>query len=172
MDFDEYVAARGPGLLRLAFVLTADSYLAQDLVQIGLARAYSRWATVSAAEHPDAYVRRIIINEHIGARRRRWGGERPGRRAEDVSAAATAATTRDLAEEVADRDQARRVLDSLPSRARTVLVLRYYADLDDFAIADLMGVSASSVRSTASRALAALRADLVPPTATTTGELR
>lgn len=172
MNFDEYVAARGPGLLRLAFVLTADSHLAQDLVQIGLARAYSKWAWVSAAEHPDAYVRRILVNEHIGARRRRWWGERPGRNAGDVNDAATATATRDVADEVAERDQARRVLDSLPTRARTVLVLRYYADLDDIAIADLMGLSPSSVRSTASRALATLRVDLVPPTTTTTGELR
>ena len=45
----------------------------------------------------------------------------------------------------------------LAPRARTVLVLRYYADLDDAAIADAMGISQSAVRSTASRALASLR---------------
>ncbi len=49
-------------------------------------------------------------------------------------------------------------LDSLPPRARSILVLRYYADLDDRAIAQSLGISESTVRATASRALATLRA--------------
>jgi RNA polymerase sigma factor (sigma-70 family) len=63
----------------------------------------------------------------------------------------------DPADEVAARDQGRWLLESLAPRARTVLVLRYYADLDDAAIADVMGISVSAVRATASRALASLR---------------
>jgi RNA polymerase sigma factor (sigma-70 family) len=55
------------------------------------------------------------------------------------------------------RDEVRVLLAQLPTRARTVLVLRYYADLDDAAIAEAMGVSVSGVRATASRALAGLR---------------
>jgi RNA polymerase sigma factor (sigma-70 family) len=61
---------------------------------------------------------------------------------------------------VAARDELRRVLDRLAPRARAILVLRYYADLDDAAIADSMGIRASSVRATVSRALAALRLDV------------
>lgn len=77
MEFEEYVATRGPALLRLAFVLTGDAHLAQDLVQSGLARAYGQWGRVARAQHPDAYVRRIIVNEHLGWRRRRLFGEQP-----------------------------------------------------------------------------------------------
>ena len=181
MDFEEYVAARGPALLRLAFVLTGDTHLAQDLVQAGLARAYGRWGRVSRAQHPDAYVRRIIVNEHLGWRRRRLFGEQP-RAGGDVAAdttdaadpvfgpAAGWAVSADPSQGVVDRDEAAKALGLLPARARTVLVLRYYADLDDAAIAELMGISTSTVRSTASRALAALRVAHRPAMPSPTGD--
>ena len=50
-----------------------------------------------------------------------------------------------------------RLLATLPTRMRTVLVLRYFEDMDDAAIAQTLGLAVSSVRSTASRALAVLR---------------
>lgn len=158
MEFEEYVAARGPALLRLAYVLTSHPHLAQELVQSGLARAYGHWRRVAAAEHPDAYVRRIMVNEHLGWQRRRLFGERP-HPAGDVATERThpGSSAADPADGVVDRDEADQALRSLAPRARTVLVLRYYANLDDAAIADLLGVSASTVRSTASRALATLR---------------
>ena len=61
------------------------------------------------------------------------------------------------ADGVAARDETRRMLAQLAPRARTILVLRYYADLDDSAIADVLRISPSTVRATASRALAGLR---------------
>ncbi|MFD0743333.1 SigE family RNA polymerase sigma factor [Phytohabitans flavus] len=151
--FDEYVAARGQSLLRFAYVLTTDPHTAEDLVQSALADAYRHWRRVSRADHPDAYVRRMIVNKYLGWRRRRWFGEVPTDRTADA-----APVVADHAEAVAARDESRRALDSLPPRARTVLVLRYYADLDDAAIAELLGIATSSVRATASRALATLRA--------------
>ena len=63
----------------------------------------------------------------------------------------------DPADAVVDRDATRAVLDGLAPRARTILVLRYYADLDDHAIAEALGVKESTVRATASRAIATLR---------------
>jgi RNA polymerase sigma factor (sigma-70 family) len=63
----------------------------------------------------------------------------------------------DHAEVVVERDETWRVLDGLAPRARSILVLRYYLDLDDAAIADLLNVSPSNVRATASRALSLLR---------------
>lgn len=156
MRFEEYVAARGQALLRFAFVLTSDEHLAEDLVQSALADAYRHWSRVVRADHPDAYVRRIVVNTHLGWRRRRSSVEQPIR-TDDVGSAAP-----DHADEIASRDELRRVLNRLPPRARTILVLRYYIDLDDAAIADLMGLSASSVRATASRALATLRQQQAP----------
>jgi RNA polymerase sigma factor (sigma-70 family) len=63
---------------------------------------------------------------------------------------------------LAARDELRRALSRLAPRARAVVVLRYYADLDDAAIVEAMGVSAGTVRATASRALAVLRLEMTP----------
>ena len=151
MTFEEFVVGHGQSLLRLAFVLTGDRHLAEDLTQTALADAYRHWRKVTAAGLPDAYVRRMLVNAHLSWRRRRWTTERP---AEPTD---TAAAGSDPADAVAARDSIRVLLAGLAPRARTVLVLRYYADMDDAGIAQAMGVSESSVRSTASRALAGLR---------------
>lgn len=166
MQFEEYVAARGQALLRFAYVLTTDEHTAEDLVQAALTDAYRHWRKVSRAEHPDAYVRRIVVNTHLGWRRRHWTGERPADDGLDGLVA-------DHADAIVSRDASRRVLDGLPPRARAVLVLRYYADLDDAAIAELLGLAPSSVRATASRALATLRQKHAqPPRATAAEETR
>jgi len=150
--FEEYVAEQGQSLLRLAYVLTGDAHLAEDLTQTALTEAYRHWRKVTTAQKPGTYVRRILVNAHLSWRRRRSSAERPTDLGPDVGA-----STPDPADAVAARDQTRRLLSGLPARARTVLVLRYYADLDDAAIAELMGVSEGGVRATASRALARLR---------------
>ena len=151
MTFEDFVADHGQSLLRLAFLLTGDRHLAEDLAQTALADAYRHWRKVAAARVPEAYVRRMLVNAHLSWRRRRWTTERPAE-STDTSAALS-----DPAEAIAARDHARLLLNGLAPRARTVLVLRYYADLDDAGIAEAMGVSESSVRATASRALASLR---------------
>lgn len=156
MQFEEYAKARGPALLRLALVLTGDRQLAQDLTQSTLLEVYVHWRRVSRAEQPDAYVRQMMVNTYLGWRRRRWFSERPSLAPPPELPAA------DHAQHVVDEDACRQALTRLPARARTVLALRYYEDLDDRAIADLLGMAVSSVRSTASRALATLRRDTAP----------
>lgn len=154
VTFEEFVGDHGPSLLRLAHVLTGDSQLAEDLTQTALADAYRHWRKVTAAASPEAYVRRMLVNAHLSWRRRRWTTERPSELT-DVSRDLDA----DPSDAIAAREQSRILLARLAPRARTVLVLRYYADLDDAAIAAAMGVSQSSVRATASRALASLRTE-------------
>jgi DNA-directed RNA polymerase specialized sigma24 family protein len=63
-DFDDWVAARGPGLLRLAYVLTGNRADAEDAVQDALARALPRWEHIRSVGDPDAYVRRMVVNAH------------------------------------------------------------------------------------------------------------
>ena len=155
MDFSEYAATRGPALERFAFVLAGDAQLAQDLTQTALLKAYRRWRRVSRAEHPDAYVRRIVLTSYLDWRRRRSNAEAPvGVLPERPGA--------DLAEGVAERDQLRRALAALTPRQRAVLVLRHYEGLDDRAIAELLSCGEGSVRSHASRGLQRLRTALDP----------
>lgn len=157
MDFEEYVQARGQALVRLAYVLTGDPHAAEDLAQTALADAYRHWWRVRRSDHPDAYVRRMLVNAHLGRLRRRSSTELP-----TDTTQLRGSPMADPADELADRDAVWRTLAGLPPRARAVLVLRYYADLDDVAIADALGITAGAVRSSASRALATLREQLTP----------
>jgi len=77
VDFEAYVQARGQGLVRLAYVLTGDPHTAEDLAQTALADAYRHWWRVRRADHPDAYVRKALLNAHLGRLRRRSSSELP-----------------------------------------------------------------------------------------------
>ena len=63
-EFDSWVAARGPALLRLAYTLTGNQTDAEDVVQDALARALPRWERISRVDNVDAYVRRMVLNAH------------------------------------------------------------------------------------------------------------
>ena len=160
MEFEQYVAARGQALLRLAYVLTGDAHAAEDLTQAALYDVLRHWRRVTRADHPDAYVRRVVVNRYLSGRRRRASAEVV---LDDVESLSTAVVP-DPAIGVVARDEVRRALSGLAPRARAVLVLRYYADLDDAAIADALGIAPGTVRSTASRALASLRTGLATTT--------
>lgn len=152
MTFDEFVAARGEALLRFALMLCGDRYLAEDLVQSVLAKVYVRWRRVAGMQRPEAYVKTVLVHEHLRWWRRRSSTERPVPRPApgDVADDGTAAR--------ASRDAAWELMGQLPKRQRAVLVLRYYEDLSDAEIAAVLGCAPSTVRSQAARALAALRA--------------
>jgi len=152
LSFEEYVSRQGAALLRLAFVLTSDAHLAEDLTQSALVDAYRHWRKVVAAANPDRYVRRTLVNRYLSSRRVKSVAEFP-LNPTDVDVAQPT----DASDAVVSADHVRWLLRDLPPRAKTVLVLRYYADLDDAAIADAMGTTESTVRATASRALRALR---------------
>jgi RNA polymerase sigma-70 factor (sigma-E family) len=154
VTFEAFVEQQGSALLRLAFVLTGNHHEAEDLAQTALAEVYRHWRKVSAARSPEAYARRVLVNGFLSHRRRRWTGERPVEVADrDLPPVA------DHASAVVEREVLRARVAELPPRARTVVVLRFWADLDDDAIAEAMGTTPSTVRVTASRALAALRSD-------------
>ena len=149
--FDEFAAARGDALLRVAYLLCGDAHLAEDLVQTVLARAYTKWGRVSAAGRVEAYVKKMIVNEHLSWRRRLSSRE--------VVLAAPEPGSIGPNDAVVARDEAWRLLATLPRRQRAVLVLRFYEDLSDAGIAEVLGCSESAVRAYASRALATLRLD-------------
>ncbi|SDT47804.1 SigE family RNA polymerase sigma factor [Actinoplanes derwentensis] len=159
MTFEEYAYARGPSLVRLARLLTGDQHRAEDLVQDVLARAYARWRRIARTEQPDLYVRRMLVNAHHSWWRRRSSHEVA------VPAIADTPSSTDATADLAERDALWRLVRALPARQRTVIVLRYYEDLDDTAIAGILGCSTGTVRTHAKRALTTLRAVTGSPAA-------
>ncbi|GIH99698.1 SigE family RNA polymerase sigma factor [Planobispora takensis] len=159
-DFERYVRQRSGRLLRTAYLLCRDWGTAEDLLQTALARAWLAWQRVG--EHPDPYVYRILANTHANWWRRRWRGEVPTETLPDSGGG-------DPAAEMGGRDEVRVILAALPARQRAVLVLRYFADLPDAQIAEILGCSVATVRSQAGRALAKLRVDPAARAAITSG---
>ncbi len=151
-DFDSWVAARGPALLRLAYVLTGNGHDAEDVVQDVLSRALPRWSRISTVDDPDAYVRRMVVNAHVS----RWRKFR--RREVPVETVRDRPVPADVVSE--ERDRLWRACQALPVDQRTAVVLRFYEDLDYAEIAALTGVREGSVRSRVSRGIAAMRHEL------------
>jgi RNA polymerase sigma-70 factor (sigma-E family) len=154
-NFEEFVVARGPTLLRFAYLLTGDGYLAEDLAQEALLRTHRRWSAIERSEGAESYVRKTILNLYLSWRRLRSSGELP--LADLPDRWDSRYRPPDL---VAERDEMWLLLRQLPRAQRAVMVLRYYEDLADHDIADLLGCSQATVRVHAFKALRKLRAAL------------
>jgi RNA polymerase sigma-70 factor (sigma-E family) len=159
--FSEFVAGALPGLLRFGHILAGRPDEAEDLVQEALAKCLRRWRWVRS-DDPAGYVRRAMVNTHL-TRWRRWNSRV---RLGEVPETAAADATLERREEW---DALRLALARLPARQRAVLVLRYFEDLPDASIAALLGCRPGTVRSLASRGLAALRPMLASGTSGTVG---
>jgi RNA polymerase sigma-70 factor (sigma-E family) len=150
-EFRGFVAARGPALLRTAYLLTGDQQLAEDLVQTALEKAVRHWGSIRASAAAEAYVRQTMYREQISVWRRRRVSELPSG---TVPEPRRAASDQDAVE---DRIVMRTALLQLGRRQRTVLVLRYFEDLTEQQVADVLGISVGTVKSQAHKALAHLR---------------
>jgi RNA polymerase sigma-70 factor (sigma-E family) len=158
-EFRGFVTARGPSLLRTAYLLTGDQQLAEDLVQTALERAVTHWTSIRFSGAVESYVRRTMYREQVSLWRRRRVAEmsvpeppEPRRAGDDVTT-------------VEDRLVMRDALMLLGRRQRTVLVMRYFEDLTEQQVADALGISLGTVKSQAHKALARLRelcGDLTP----------
>jgi RNA polymerase sigma-70 factor (sigma-E family) len=160
VNFDQFVAARLPALLRYATVITGDPHEAEDVVQEALVRAQTRWQSILATGVPETYVKRMVLNGYLSWRRRRSHRTVP---ASTDAIERAAPSVADPATAIAERDALATMIAALPPRQRAVLALRYYEDRTDAEIAELLGCREATVRSHAARALAALRS---PATAT------
>ena len=148
----ELVEHYGDRLLRVAYQLTHDAPAAQDLVQEALLRVYQSVRHRGLApEDWYAYLRRAVINEYVRTRRLRSSTEIV---TDAVPERPAAGCPEDRA---ADQAELWAALAALSERQRAVLVLRYYEGLADREIAALLGCREASVRSLASRGLAAMR---------------
>ena len=151
-EFGQFMAARWPALVRLAYGLTGDRWLAEDVAQAALASAYAAWWRVRRADDPDAYVRRILVNTSNRRFRRRRIAEHAREPAELPDTAVA-----DPADLIGQRSALLSALRELPHRQRAIVVLRYWEDLSDAQVAAALGCAEGTVRSQASRALAKLR---------------
>lgn len=158
-DFEVFVAARGPGLLRLAYLLTGQQHDAEDLLQGALARLFVKWPYVVRADSPDRYARALLVNLHVGHRRLRRFTEVPLERMPDR------AGQLDETGVLVERDEVAAALRSLAPRQRAVLLLRFYEDVSVEDTARVLNCSTGTVKSQTSDALRRLRSLLPDPTA-------
>jgi RNA polymerase sigma-70 factor (sigma-E family) len=145
--------AHAVGLIRLAVVMLGDRPAAEDVVQEAFCGLYRRWGQLDDPGNAQRYVRSAVLNGCRSALRRL---HREARSARPDGALQTSESAEALA---LVNDEHRAVLGALrrlPARQREALVLRFYLELPEPEIARSMGVSQGTVKSTTSRALAAL----------------
>ncbi|MEU6479470.1 SigE family RNA polymerase sigma factor [Streptomyces sp. NPDC047017] len=154
-EFTAYVQERRASLYATAYHLTGDRFEAEDLLQSALFSTYRAWDRISDKAAVGGYLRRTMTNLHISAWRRRKLNEYP---------------TEELPETPGDTDAMRgtelravlwQALARLPELQRTMLVLRYYEGRTDPEIADILGISVGTVKSSIWRSLRRLREDEV-----------
>jgi RNA polymerase sigma-70 factor (sigma-E family) len=141
-------------LCRTARLLVDDPGRAEELVQDAFARTLAGRRAVREPAAALGYVRQAVVHAcHSELRRRRV--ERRigvGDRAAPLASADLLRTDARTADEIGDRDEVARLLRQLPARQRAAIVLRYYADLDEAAIAEAMSCSVGTVKSQLSKA--------------------
>jgi RNA polymerase sigma-70 factor (sigma-E family) len=150
-EFSAWMTARQPSLHRTAYLLAGDHHTAEDLVAATLAKVYLAWHKIERRESVDGYARRVLVNEHNSLWRRPWKKREVTR--DEVP---EQAGVRDHYDE-GRRGELWELVQHLPRKQRAVIVLRYYEELSESEIADALGISAGTVKSQASRAMATLR---------------
>jgi RNA polymerase sigma-70 factor (sigma-E family) len=148
--FDELAAATWPALYRYAYLLTGQSADAEDLAQQTLLKAYRAWSRVIASQSPTAYLRRTLTNTFLSQRR-------PKKRRLEVLTPAPPEDAHAPAGGPEDRMLLWPHVASLAPRQRAVIVLRYYEDLSEQEIAEVLGCSRGTVKSSAHDGLKTLR---------------
>ena len=156
-DFDDFVATHVDDLLRTAYLIVWDEAEAEDLVQECLLKVARRWPRIRGMEQPRAYARRILVNLTVDGAR-----GRARRRSELEPATGASPIAVDPLPAVDGRAELFQALCELPARQRAVLVLRYFNDLTEAQVAEVLGCSPGTVKSSASRGLARLREALQP----------
>jgi RNA polymerase sigma-70 factor (sigma-E family) len=153
-DFAAYLAARQASLLRTAYLLTGNRHDAEDLAQTAFAKLYLSWDKVRDLGSIDGYVRRILVNEHNSLWRRAW------KRREHPQDHGVLDRVDEPVHDEYDEGRSSALWDlvqTLPRKARAVVVLRFYEEMSEAETAEALGISVGTVKSQTSRALATLR---------------
>ena len=150
-DFVAFVTARWASLYRLAWLLTGGHDSAEDELQVALEKSYVKWGRIRRMVAPEAYVRRVLANTAISQSRRSFLHhevvrpelpERVGASFEDGSDS---------------RSLLWPLVCALPPRQRAVVVLRFYEDLTEAQVAQVLGCSIGTVKSQGHDAMRSLR---------------
>jgi RNA polymerase sigma-70 factor (sigma-E family) len=142
------------GFIRLAIVMLGDRAAAEDVVQDAYCALYRRWPSLHDPDRAAAYLRAAVLN---GCRTQLRTQRRARARAQRQALARDDAASPEDGVLLAEEHHAVLAgLRGLPARQREALVLRFYLGLSEPEIAAAMGISAGTVKSTTSRALAAL----------------
>jgi RNA polymerase sigma-70 factor (sigma-E family) len=152
-EFRAFALDRSVRLHQSAYLLCGVWHMAHDLVQDTLVKVYRHWPRVRRADNPDAYVRRILINEA----RDRWRRRDKAEPVAYIGPEPTGPAVPDAADDIARRDRLLRALVELPHQQRATVVLRYLEGLSQTETAQVLGCSEGTVKSQSSRALATLR---------------
>jgi RNA polymerase sigma-70 factor (sigma-E family) len=142
-------------LVRIAALLLDDIGTSEEVVQDAYVKMHGAWSRIRDPQAAEAYLRTTVANlARSRMRRRQVAQKHAPKPMPDAPSAEHGAM------EALERDRVIEALQSLPSRQRECLVLRYYADLSEAQIAETMGISPGAVKSHASRGMAALRIQL------------
>jgi RNA polymerase sigma-70 factor (sigma-E family) len=153
-EFARFAEAAFPRLRRTAFLLCGDWHTAEDLAQITLANVFASWHRIARHDEVSGYATKTLLNAYLTDSRRKWHGEVPAR---------------DLPERPTDQPGPELrltligALETLPPKARAVIILRYWVDLSVGQTAAVLGCSEGTVKSQCARALERLRSLLHEP---------
>jgi RNA polymerase sigma-70 factor (sigma-E family) len=150
----ELYLRHAPAARSLAYLLTGDRHLAEDLVQEAFVRLTGRFRHLRNPDAFGSYLRRTVVNLHTShLRRRRLERAYLERRGREAAIEGAGGSLPD----VAGRQDLWRALQTLPARQRAAVVLRYYEDLSESEAADALGCSLAAVKSLVARAMETLR---------------
>jgi RNA polymerase sigma-70 factor (sigma-E family) len=152
-DFEEFVRARRPALVRSAYLLTGDRDLAEDLVQSALTRTHGAWPRLTDPANADAYTRKIMYHLQVSW----WRRNRVPESVTDHTPEPRPAGGPGEATGLTNRLTIHGALAKLSPKQRAVLVYRYFEDRSEAETAALLGVQIGTVKSQTSKALDRLR---------------
>jgi RNA polymerase sigma-70 factor (sigma-E family) len=152
-DFESFVRARRRSLMRSAYMLTGDQFLAEDLVQTALARTHKAWGRLADPANADAYTRKVMYHIQVSW----WRRNRVPESVTDTSPEPRPTGGPGEATGLTNKMTIHSALLKLSEKQRAVLVLRFFEDRTEAETADILDVAVGTVKSQTSKALAKLR---------------